>query len=72
MIVQIKMTKEEKRIAKDYAKKHGVSLKTALKDTYFEKIEDEYDAALADLALREYKRNSHTYTLGEVEKELGL
>ena len=72
MVVSIRMTQEEKELANAYAKICGVSLSEAIKSAYFEKIEDEYDIALADAALREYKKNPKTYTQEEVEKMLGL
>ena len=72
MVVSIRMTDEEKQLADAYAKLNGVSLSEAIKRAYFEKIEDEYDIALADAALREYEKNPKTYTLKELMKELGL
>ena len=72
MVVSIRMTEEEKRLAESYAKLNGVSLSEAIKRAYFEKIEDEYDIALADAALDEYKKNPKTYTLKELMKELDL
>lgn len=72
MVISIRMSKEEKELADAYAKLNGVSLSEAIKRAYFEKIEDEYDIALADAALREYKKNPKTYTLEELMKELGL
>ena len=72
MVISIRMTSEEKELADAYARLNGVSLTEAIKRAYFEKIEDEYDIALADAALREYEKNPKTYTLEEVMKELGL
>lgn len=72
MVVSIRMTAEEKNLADAYARINGVSLSEAIKRAYFEKIEEEYDIALADAALREYEKNPKTYTLDELEKELGL
>ena len=72
MVVSIRMTTEEKNLADAYARINGVSLSEAIKRAYFEKIEEEYDIALADAALREYEKNPKTYTLDELEKELGL
>ena len=66
------MTKKEKEIAEAYAKKHGLLLEQAIKDSFFEKIEDEYDAALADKALKEYEKNPKTYTLEEVIESIKL
>ncbi len=72
MVVSIRMTDEEKRLADAYAKLNGVSLSEAIKRAYFEKIEDEYDIALAEAAEKEFKKNPKTYSLKEVMKELGL
>jgi len=72
MVISIRMTEEEKRLADAYAKLNGVSLSEAIKRAYFEKIEDEYDIALAEAAEKEYKKNPKTYTLKEVMKELDL
>lgn len=72
MVISIRMSEEEKRLADAYAKINGISLSEAIKRAYFEKIEDEYDLALADAALKEYKKDKKTYTLVEFKKELGL
>ena len=72
MVISIRMTEEEKQLADAYAKLNGVSLSEAIKRAYFEKIEDEYDIALADAALREYEKNPKTYTHEEIKKMLGL
>ncbi len=72
MVISIRMTEEEKRLADAYAKLNGVSLSEAIKRAYFEKIEDEFDIALAEAAEKEYKKNPKTYTLKEVMKELDL
>lgn len=72
MVVSIRMTQEEKELASAYAKLSGLSLSEAIKRAYFEKIEDEYDIALADAALKEFEKDPTTYTLDEVKKMLGL
>ena len=72
MVISIRMTEEEKKLANAYARLNGISLSEAIKRAYFEKIEDEYDIALADAALGEYEKNPKTYTLEELMKELDL
>ena len=72
MVVSIRMTEEERQLADAYAKLNGISLSEAIKRAYFDKIEEEYDIAIADAAMREYKKNPKTYTLDELMKELGL
>ena len=72
MVVSIRMTQEEKELASAYAKISGLSLSEAIKRAYFEKIEDEYDIALADAALREFEKDPVTYSHEEVKKMFGL
>ena len=72
MVISIRMTDEEKRLADAYARLNGVSLSEAIKRAYFEKIEDEYDIALADAALRDYEKDHKTYSHEEIKKMLGL
>lgn len=57
MTFSIRLTEEEKRLADSYAKLHAVSLGEAFKRALFEKIEDEYDLTVTDLALGEYMDN---------------
>ncbi len=72
MVISIRMSEEEKQLADAYAKLKGVTLSEAIKRAYFEKIEDEYDIALADAALKEYEKNPKTYSLKELMEESGL
>lgn len=54
MSFSIRLTDEEKNLAESYAKLHSVSLGEAFKRALFEKIEDEYDVAVANEAYRDY------------------
>ena len=70
MTVKIHLSRQEKKLALDYAKRNGVSLSTAIKDVFFEKIEDEYDIAVADMALRQYEKDHTSYSHDEVKNLL--
>ena len=72
MMFSIYLTKEEKRVAESYAKIHGLSLNEAFKKALFEKIEDEYDIADAEVSYREFEKNPKTYSHEEVKELLGL
>ena len=72
MIVSINMNKKEEKIFENYAKTHGCTVKGALKNALLEKIEDEYDEVLAELAYEEYLRNPQTCTHDELLKKLGI
>ena len=54
MAFSIRLTEEEKLLADSYAKLHSLSLGEAFKRALFERIEDEYDIAVADEAYRDY------------------
>lgn len=54
MSFSIRLSDEEKTLAESYAKLHSLSLGEAFKKALFEKIEDEYDIAIAQEAHAEY------------------
>lgn len=54
MAFSIRLTEEERNLADSYAKLHSLSIGEAFKRALFEKIEDEYDIAVADEAYKEY------------------
>ena len=54
MSFSISLTAEEKLLAESYAKLQSLSLGEAFKKALFERIEDEYDIAIANEAYREY------------------
>ena len=73
MAFSIRLNDEEKELAYSYAQLHSMSLGEAFKSALFEKIEDEYDIAIADAAMDEYiaaGRKSRPFS--DFEKELGL
>ena len=54
MAFSIRLTEQEKLIADSYARMHSLSLGEAFKQALFEKIEDEYDIAVAEEAYADY------------------
>ena len=73
MSFSIRLTEEEKLLANSYAKLHSMSLSEAFKRALFERIEDEYDIAVAEAALAEYKKKKKKSTpITELWKELDL
>ena len=51
---------------------NNISLSELVRNAVIEKIEDEYDLKAYYEAIEEYNKNPKTYTLDEVEKELGF
>ena len=73
MSFSIRLTDTERALAESYAKLHALSLAEAFKQALFEKIEDEYDIALADEAYEEYLRSDkQARPIEELWKELDL
>lgn len=73
MSFSIRLTAEEKKLADSYAKLHAISLGEAFKRALFEKIEDEYDIALADGAYNEYIRDGRkSRPIDKLWRELDL
>ena len=72
MSFSIRLNKDEENVFKSYAKLHGISLGEALKTALMEKIEEEYDIAIAEQAHREYLKDSETISHEELKKQLGL
>ena len=73
MSFSIRLTDTEKALAESYAKLHAISLGEAFKQALFEKIEDEYDIALAEEAYAEYlKDGKQAKPIEELWKELDL
>jgi len=55
MAFSIRLTEQEKMLADSYAKLHSLSLGEAFKKALFEKIEEEYDIAIYEEAIKEYE-----------------
>lgn len=72
MSFSIRLTDAEKSLAQAYADMHSISLSEAFKRALFEKIEDEYDAKIADEAYAEYLQDPETVSHEDAGKILGL
>ena len=73
MSFSIRLTAEEKSLAESYAKIHSMSLGEAFKKALFERIEDEYDIALAKDAYNEYvKDGCKSRPISKLWEELDL
>lgn len=73
MAFSIRLSDEEKKLANSYAKLHSLSLGEAFKRALFERIEDEYDIALADEAYAEYvKDGKKSAPIEQLWRDCGL
>ncbi len=72
MTISVRLSDKDTELIKAYADMNNMSLSELVRKAILEKIEDEYDLKAYYEAMEEYKKNPTTYTLDEVEKELGL
>lgn len=72
MSFSIRLNEQEEKLFKSYADFHGFSLGEAFKNALLERIEDEYDIALAEQAHKEYMKEPQTISHEDMMKELGL
>ena len=71
--VSLRVTDQEKSWMESYAKVHGINLSDAIKEAFFEKLENEYDLKIIkDYEEEKAKGNMKYYSHEEVKKELGL
>lgn len=72
MSISLRLNAEDALLVKDYARIHNISVSDLFRQAVLEKIEDEYDLKAYEKAIAEYRDDPETYSLDEVEKELGL
>ena len=71
--ISLRVSEVEKILLESYARVRGVNLSDAVKETVFEKLEDEYDLkTIRDHEEKKAKGLIKYYSLDETKKELGL
>lgn len=72
MTISLRLSERDGDLFKRYADMNGISISELVRQSVLSRIEDEFDLKLYDKALAEYHANPVTYSLDDVEKELGL
>ena len=72
MTITLRMSDEDTRLIKDYARLHGTTVSEFMRKAALERIEDELDIRAAEKAYAEYLANPVTYSHEEIMKEFGL
>lgn len=72
MTISLRLNEADSMLFKKYAEMNGISVSELLRRSVIEHIEEEYDLQAYEEAIAEYHENPITYSLDEVEKELGL
>lgn len=72
MTISLRLNDEDTTLIKKYAEMKGISVSNLVRQSVIERIEDEYDLKAYKKAIAAFHKNPKTYTLDEVERELGL
>lgn len=72
MTVSLRLSAEEANLMKRYAQMNGMTVSELVRKCVFDRIEEEHELKAYQEALKEFQQDSTTYTLDEVEEELGL
>lgn len=72
MTISLRLNDADSMLFKKYAEMNGISVSELVRRSVLEHIEEEYDLQAYKESIAEYRENPITYTLDEVEKELGL
>lgn len=72
MAISLRLSERDSDLFKRYAEMNGISVSELVRQSVMARIEDEYDLQAYDKALAEFHAEPVTYSLDEVEKELGL
>ena len=72
MTISLRLSDADSALIKKYAELNGMSVSDLVRQSVMERRENELDLSAYKKALAEYQADPTTYTLDEVEKELGL
>lgn len=73
MTVSVRLNDNDAMLFRKYADMNGLSMSELVRRSVMERIENDFDMKCYEKAMKEYRENpNETYTLDEVEKELGL
>lgn len=72
MTISVRLNNHDAALFRKYAEVKGISVSELLRRSVLEQIENDFDLECYEKAMQEYRDNPETFTLDEVEKELGL
>jgi uncharacterized protein (DUF1778 family) len=70
--LSIRLSQDEKDFIRSYAELNRKSVATVVLESVMDRIEDDFDLKLYEQAKAQFEADPTTYTLDEVERELGL
>ena len=70
MAISLRLNEDESALIRSYAEIKKMSVSELIRQTVLERIEDEYDLAAYEEAIKEYRKNPVTYSHKEVVQML--
>lgn len=70
MSISLRLNDDEAALIRSYAELKKMSVSELIRQTVLERIEDEYDLAVYEKAIKEYRANPITYSHTEVVQML--
>ena len=70
MSISLRLNEDEAALIRSYAELKKMSVSELIRQTVLERIEDEYDLAVYEKAIKEYRLNPVTYSHKEVVQRL--
>ncbi|MCR5514219.1 MAG: DUF6290 family protein [Bacilli bacterium] len=70
--LSVRLSDAEYKALRNYSKAKGVSMSKAIKDSFFEMLEDQQDMEAFDKAYAKYLKDPKTYSMEEVKEKLGI
>ena len=71
--VSLRVTEEERNAMENYAKLQGIGLSEAIKNVFFQMLEDEFDfQRIQEHKEKKARGEVKSYTHEEIKRELGL
>ncbi len=72
MTLSVRLNNEDSQLIKKYADFYDMSVSELVRESVFDRIEDEFDLKAYNSAMAEFRADRVTYSLDEEERELGL
>lgn len=72
MAISLRLNDADSELIRTYASLKGMSVSELVRTAVLERIEDEFDLKAYERAMAEHQKNPVTYSLDDIEKELGL
>lgn len=70
--INLRFNDEDNKLVRDYAKANNMTISNLIRNSVLEKIEDDIDLKLYNLAMEEHKENPQDISFDEMMKDLGF